>query len=58
MYDVFVQTTIDLEQRMGLPDADIYWLDPAFVASYWQRRQSLFEHLARTAMTSSACNCR
>jgi GNAT superfamily N-acetyltransferase len=49
VYDVFVQTTIDLEQRMGLPDADINWLDPAFVARYWQRRQSLFEHLARTS---------
>ena len=23
VYDVFVQTTIDLEQRMGLPDATI-----------------------------------
>lgn len=49
VYDVFVHTTIDLERRMGLPDADIIWLDPAIVASYWQRRQSLFEHLARTA---------
>lgn len=49
VYDVFVQTTIDLEQRMGLSDADIMWLDSAFVASYWQRRQSLFDHLARTA---------
>jgi GNAT superfamily N-acetyltransferase len=49
VYDVFVQTTVDLEQRMGLPDADIIWLKPGFVASYWQRRQSLFEHLARTA---------
>lgn len=49
VYDVFVQATADLDQRMGLPDADNHWLDPAFVASYWQRRQSLFEHLARTA---------
>jgi GNAT superfamily N-acetyltransferase len=49
VYDVFVQTTIDLEQRMGLPDADIIWLKPGFVTSYWQRRQSLFDHLARTA---------
>lgn len=49
VYDVFVRATADLNQRMGLPDADNHWLDPAFVASYWQRRQSLFEHLARTA---------
>jgi GNAT superfamily N-acetyltransferase len=49
VYDVFVQATADLNQRVGLPDADNYWVDPAFVASYWQRRQSLFEHLARTA---------
>ncbi len=49
VYDVFVQTTIDLEQRMGLSDADIMWLDSAFKNSYWQRRQSLFDHLARTA---------
>lgn len=49
VYDVFVETTIDLEQRMGLPAAEIIWLDPAFVTSYWQRRQSLFDHLARTA---------
>ena len=49
VYDVFVQATADLNQRVGLPEADNFWLDPAFVASYWQRRQSLFEHLARTA---------
>lgn len=49
VYDVFVQATADLDHRMGLPDVDNHWLDPAFVASYWQRRQSLFEHLARTA---------
>jgi GNAT superfamily N-acetyltransferase len=49
VYDVFVQATADLNQRVGLPEADNFWLDPAFVASYWQRRQSLFDHLARTA---------
>ncbi len=49
VYDVFVEATVDLERRMGLPDADIIWLEPGFVASYWQRRQSLFDHLARTA---------
>lgn len=49
VYNVFVESTIDLEQRMGLPAADIIWLQPDFVASYWQRRQSLFDHLARTA---------
>jgi GNAT superfamily N-acetyltransferase len=49
VYDVFVRATADLNQRMGLTDDDNRWLDPAFVASYWQRRQSLFEHLARTA---------
>jgi GNAT superfamily N-acetyltransferase len=49
VYDVFVETTIDLERRMGLPDDGIIWLAPGFVASYWQRRQTLFEHLARTA---------
>lgn len=49
VYDVFVESTIDLERRMGLPTADIIWLQPDFVASYWQRRQSLFDHLARTA---------
>lgn len=49
VYDVFVETTADLERRMGAPDDKNIWLDPAFVAEYWERRQSLFAHLARTA---------
>ena len=49
VYDVFVETTADLDRRMGLPDADNHWLDADFVASYWRRRQTLFDHLARTA---------
>ena len=48
-YRVFVATTADLEQRMGVPDDQNSWLDEAFVDNYWQRRRSLFEHLTRTA---------
>ena len=48
-YDVFVATTADLEQRMGVPDDQNSWLDEAFAADYWQRRRPLFEHLTRTS---------
>lgn len=48
-YDVFVQTTADLERRMGIPDSDNSWLDAAFVADYWERRRTLFEHLTSNA---------
>lgn len=49
IYEVFVRTTADLERRMRVPDASNIWLDPAFVASFWERRRALFEHLTRTA---------
>lgn len=49
VYRVFVETTADLERRFGTPDAKNIWLDAAFVADYWRERQTLFEHLARTA---------
>jgi GNAT superfamily N-acetyltransferase len=44
-YDVFVPTTGDVERRLGMPDDHNRWLDEAFVADYWERRRSLFEHL-------------
>ena len=49
VYDVFTQTTADLERRMGTPDSENFWTDQAFISDYWERRQSLFDHLTRTA---------
>ncbi len=49
VYDVFTETTADIERRMGTPENKNIWLDAAFVADYWERRQSLFMHLTRTA---------
>lgn len=49
VYQVFTQATIDVERRMGLPEHEIRWIDPAFVAEYWQRRQPLLRHLTETA---------
>ncbi|MEW5987410.1 MAG: GNAT family N-acetyltransferase [Chloroflexota bacterium] len=49
VYDVFVQTTADLEHRIGTPEGEKIWTDPASIADYWERRQTLFEHVARTA---------
>jgi len=46
-YDVFVQTTAEAERRAGSADSANVWLDPAFVAGYWERRRPLFEHLTR-----------
>jgi GNAT superfamily N-acetyltransferase len=49
VYDVFAQATSDLERRMGSLEMAEKWADPAFIEEYWQRRGSLFKHLARTA---------
>lgn len=49
VFDVFTQTTIDLERRMGLAESQIIWSDPAFVEYYWERYKPLFAHLTRTA---------
>jgi GNAT superfamily N-acetyltransferase len=49
VYDVFTQATSDLERRMGSLEMAEKWADPAFIEEYWQRRGSLFKHLARTA---------
>lgn len=49
VYEVFAQTTDDLERRMGTPDSENRWGDPAFLAENWERTQPLFEHLTRTA---------
>lgn len=49
VYDVFARTTDDLERRMGTPDSENQWGDPAFLADYWERRGPMFAHLARTA---------
>jgi len=35
VYDVFAQTTADLERRIGTPEGEHLWTDPAFVAKYW-----------------------
>ena len=48
-YDVLTTALADLERRMGRPEGDNFWLDPAFIADYWQRSRPLFTHLARTA---------
>jgi GNAT superfamily N-acetyltransferase len=49
VYAVFVRAIADLERRMGTPEGEKNWTDPAFIADYWKRRQPLFDHLARTA---------
>jgi ribosomal protein S18 acetylase RimI-like enzyme len=49
VYDVFTQTTADLERRMGTPDERNIWIDPDFIENYWRRRRSLFEHITNTA---------
>jgi GNAT superfamily N-acetyltransferase len=49
VYDVFVQTTADLEHRIGTPEGERLWTDPACVADYWERTRPLFAHLTRTA---------
>lgn len=49
VYDVFTQTTADIERRMGSIEREQMWLDPAFLARYWENRQPLFAHLTRTA---------
>lgn len=48
-YDVFVETTVDLERRMGTSDENNIWMAPDFIARYWERTRPLFEHITRTA---------
>lgn len=48
VFDIFAQAITDLGQRLGvmaITDGD----DPAVLAQFWERRRSLFEHLARSA---------
>lgn len=48
-YEVFAQAAAELERRLGTPDSENEWTDPAFVADYWERAQPLFAHMMRTA---------
>ncbi|MGQ0604897.1 MAG: GNAT family N-acetyltransferase [Anaerolineales bacterium] len=49
IFEVFTRSLGDYCARIGMPPSDNVWADPEFVAEAWERRQSLFEHLARTA---------
>lgn len=49
VFDVAARTLADLDRRAGVPDADNHWIDPAFVAGFWEGSRPRFEHLARTA---------
>lgn len=48
IFCVFEETLADLMQRFGRTPAAA-WDDPARLADMWQRRQSLYHHLAQTA---------
>jgi GNAT superfamily N-acetyltransferase len=48
VYQIFEQAILDFSQRFGLT-AITDGRDPATLVELWQRRQPLFEHLARTA---------
>jgi GNAT superfamily N-acetyltransferase len=47
-FKIFGQAVADLVRRLNL-SAVAEGDDPAVLAGFWQKRQSLFEHLARTA---------
>lgn len=49
VFDVFAQSLSDFCARIGMSPEDNVWADPEFVAGARERRQPLFEHLARTA---------
>lgn len=48
IYEVFQEAILDLSQRTGVM-AVSGGHDPAVLAAMWERRRSLWEHLARTA---------
>jgi GNAT superfamily N-acetyltransferase len=48
VFDIFAQAITDLGQRLGVM-AITGGDDPDVLAQFWERRRSLFEHLARSA---------
>jgi GNAT superfamily N-acetyltransferase len=48
VFDVFIQSIADLSRRTGTPDANLL-MDPAFVATYRDVCQPLFDYLAASA---------
>ncbi|MBM4423672.1 MAG: GNAT family N-acetyltransferase [Chloroflexi bacterium] len=48
VFDVFLQSINDLSQRLGV-QAITDGNDPAVIASLWETRKPMWEHLARTA---------
>jgi GNAT superfamily N-acetyltransferase len=50
LYDIFVAAAKDLEIREGTPPDRLFWNSPEAIERYWQRRGSLFQHIAHTAV--------